>query len=43
VGKSFEAIRDGQMAVVKDTVKQLTGRPPRSFQSWVQAHASRFA
>jgi uncharacterized protein YbjT (DUF2867 family) len=43
VGKSFEAIRDGRMAVVKDTVKRLTGRPPRSFQSWAQAHASRFA
>jgi uncharacterized protein YbjT (DUF2867 family) len=43
VGKSFEAIRDGRVAVVKDTVKQLTGRPPRSFQSWAQEHASRFA
>ncbi len=43
VGKSFEAIRDGRMAVVKDTVEQLTGRSPRSFQSWAQAHASRFA
>jgi uncharacterized protein YbjT (DUF2867 family) len=43
VGQSFESIRDGQMAFVRDTVKQLTGRQPRTFQSWAQEHASRFA
>ena len=43
VGKSIEAIRDGRMAVVKDTVTQVTGRPPRTYQSWAQAHAARFA
>jgi uncharacterized protein YbjT (DUF2867 family) len=43
VGKSFEAIRDGKMAFVKDTVKRLTGRSPRSFQSWAQEYGSRFA
>ena len=43
VGKSFEAIRDGRMAVVKDTVREVTGRPPRTYQSWAQAHAARFA
>jgi uncharacterized protein YbjT (DUF2867 family) len=42
VGQSFEAIRDGKMAVVKDTVKQVTGNKPRTFQSWAQEHASRF-
>jgi uncharacterized protein YbjT (DUF2867 family) len=43
VGQSYEAIRDGKMALVKDTVKQVTGRQPRSFQSWAREHASRFA
>lgn len=43
VAQSFEAIRGGRMATVKDTVKQVTGRQPRSFQSWAQEHASRFA
>jgi uncharacterized protein YbjT (DUF2867 family) len=43
VAQSFAAIRDGRMAMVKDTVKQVTGRQPRTFQSWAQEHASRFA
>jgi uncharacterized protein YbjT (DUF2867 family) len=42
VGQSFETIRDGRMAMVKDTVRQVTGREPRTFQSWARAHASRF-
>jgi uncharacterized protein YbjT (DUF2867 family) len=43
VGKSFEAIREGRMAMVKDTVNQVTGRQPRTFRAWAQEHASRFA
>jgi uncharacterized protein YbjT (DUF2867 family) len=43
VAQSFAAIRDGRMAMVKDTVKQVTGKQPRTFQSWAQEHASRFA
>jgi uncharacterized protein YbjT (DUF2867 family) len=43
VAQSFEAIRDGKVAFVKDTVRQITGRPPRTFESWAQEHASRFA
>ena len=43
VAQSFAAIREGRMAMVKDTVKQVTGRPPRTFQSWAQEYASRFA
>ena len=43
VAQSFAAIREGRMAMVKDTVKQVTGRPPRTFRSWAQEHASRFA
>jgi uncharacterized protein YbjT (DUF2867 family) len=43
VAKSFEAIRDGRMATVKDTVRKITGRAPRTFQSWAKEHAPRFA
>jgi uncharacterized protein YbjT (DUF2867 family) len=43
VGKSFEAIRDGRMATVKNTVQQVTGRSPKTFQSWALEHAPRFA
>jgi uncharacterized protein YbjT (DUF2867 family) len=43
VAQSFAAIRDGRMAIVKDTVKQVTGKQPRTFQSWAQEYASRFA
>jgi hypothetical protein len=43
VGQSFEAIRDGKMVTVKDTVIRVTGRQPRSFQSWAREHASQFA
>jgi uncharacterized protein YbjT (DUF2867 family) len=43
VGQSFELVRDGQMAFVKDTIRQVTGRPPKTFQSWATEHAARFA
>src|SRR3984885_543351 len=43
VAQSFAAIREGRMAMVKDTVEQVTGKQPRTFQSWAQEHASRFA
>jgi uncharacterized protein YbjT (DUF2867 family) len=43
VAQSFAAIRDGRMAIVKDTVKQVTGKQPRTFQSWAQEYASRFS
>jgi uncharacterized protein YbjT (DUF2867 family) len=43
VGQSYETIRDGRMAVVKDTVMRVTGRQPKSFHSWAREHASRFA
>ncbi|HUE11020.1 MAG TPA: NAD(P)H-binding protein [Steroidobacteraceae bacterium] len=43
VAKSFEAIRDGRMELVKDTVKRITGRDPRTFAAWAQEHATRFA
>jgi hypothetical protein len=40
-GQSFEAIHDGKMAFIKDTVEQVTGRAPRTFESWAQEHAPR--
>ena len=43
IAQSFEAIREGHMAVVKDTVTLVTGKQPRTFQSWAQEHAARFA
>jgi uncharacterized protein YbjT (DUF2867 family) len=42
VAQSFEAVRAGRMATIKDTVKQVTGKQPRTFQSWAQEHSSRF-
>ena len=43
VGQSFEAISDGKMSLVKDTVSRVTARQPRSFQPWAREYASRFA
>lgn len=43
VGQTFAAVREGRMAAIKDTVQQVTGKQPRSFRSWAQEHASRFA
>jgi uncharacterized protein YbjT (DUF2867 family) len=43
VGQSYETIRDGKMAAVKDTVLGVTGRQPKSFRSWTREHVSRFA
>src|SRR5882757_11153556 len=43
VGQSYETVREGKMAMVKDTVLRVTGRQPRSYQSWAREHASRFA
>ncbi len=42
VGQSFEAIREGRGATVKDTVKRVTGNQPRTFEVWTREHASRF-
>jgi uncharacterized protein YbjT (DUF2867 family) len=42
VGQSFEAVREGRGARVKDTVKRVTGNQPRTFEVWAREHASRF-
>lgn len=43
VGESFEAIRSGRAAMIKDTVEKVTGHKPQTFETWARKHASRFA
>jgi uncharacterized protein YbjT (DUF2867 family) len=43
VAKSFESIREGKAAQATDTVAQLIGRPPLSFEDWSTKHAHKFA
>ncbi|MFG2144850.1 NAD(P)H-binding protein [Streptomyces sp. NPDC048696] len=40
---SAERQRAGAKAGVSDTVRELTGRPARSYADWARAHASAFA
>jgi uncharacterized protein YbjT (DUF2867 family) len=42
VAESFTAIREGRAGAVTGTVERVTGRKPRSFESWVREHAARF-
>jgi uncharacterized protein YbjT (DUF2867 family) len=42
-GQSFEAVRDGRAAIVRDTVETMTRRPPKTFEAWAREHASHFA
>lgn len=35
-----DALREGAEDRVTDTVERVTGRPPRSFEAWAQAHAA---
>jgi uncharacterized protein YbjT (DUF2867 family) len=42
IGASFEAIRDGRVTVVKDTVEKVLGRRPMTFETWARKHALRF-
>jgi (4-alkanoyl-5-oxo-2,5-dihydrofuran-3-yl)methyl phosphate reductase len=43
LGASYAAGHRGSAATVTDTVKRVTGRKPRSYESWVREHAARFA
>ena len=43
VGKSFQAIRNGEFATVQDTVEKVTGKRPMTFREWARKHAARFA
>jgi uncharacterized protein YbjT (DUF2867 family) len=43
LGQSYAAMREGSAATITGTVERVTGRKPRSYESWVREHASRFA
>lgn len=43
VAESFEAVRNDRAPAVKDTVARVTGTPPKTFEAWARANASRFA
>jgi len=43
IGQSFEAVRDGRSAMLRDTVEKVTGRPAQTFEAWARQHAARFA
>jgi (4-alkanoyl-5-oxo-2,5-dihydrofuran-3-yl)methyl phosphate reductase len=43
LGQSFAARRNGFAERVTDTVERVTGRKPRSYESWVRENAARFA
>src|SRR5262249_53298798 len=38
VGESYEAVRNGRVVAVKDTVEKLTGHKPMMFEAWARAH-----
>jgi uncharacterized protein YbjT (DUF2867 family) len=42
VGESYEAVRNGRIVGMKDTVERLTGHTPMTFEAWARTHASRF-
>jgi uncharacterized protein YbjT (DUF2867 family) len=42
VGQSFEEVRDGRATTVKDTVRKVMGKQPKTFEIWAREHASRF-
>jgi uncharacterized protein YbjT (DUF2867 family) len=43
VAASFQAIRDGRVPQINDTVQTVTGRRPTSFADWAKKNAARFA
>jgi uncharacterized protein YbjT (DUF2867 family) len=43
LAQSLETVRDGRGGLIKDTVQQVTGKRPMSFEAWVRKHAARFA
>jgi uncharacterized protein YbjT (DUF2867 family) len=43
VGQSFEAVRDGRTVTLVDTVERVTGRRPKTLDTWAREHASLFA
>jgi uncharacterized protein YbjT (DUF2867 family) len=43
VAESHQAVREGRIASVSDTVHAVTGRHPKSFEVWTREHAAAFA
>jgi (4-alkanoyl-5-oxo-2,5-dihydrofuran-3-yl)methyl phosphate reductase len=41
--QSYEAIKNGASSAVTNTVERVTGRKPRSYETWVRENAARFA
>lgn len=39
---TFAAVRSGRLASTTDDVERVTGRPPRSFETWCQCHLTAF-
>lgn len=42
VAESYQSLRNGRGGLIRDTFRQITGRPPKSFEAWARDHASRF-
>jgi uncharacterized protein YbjT (DUF2867 family) len=43
VGQSFESVRNGRVVPIRNTVENVTGRRPMTYEAWARKHASRFA
>lgn len=43
VGQSLGSLRNGRAAKVSNTVEQVTGRAPITYEAWAHKHAARFA
>ena len=42
VGKSYQAVRNGLNISITNTVEQVTGRRPMTFEDWTRKYAARF-
>jgi uncharacterized protein YbjT (DUF2867 family) len=43
LGQSLERVRDGGLAQIKDTVRRLTGKAPKTFAAWAGENAKLFS
>jgi hypothetical protein len=39
---TFDAVRAGRLDFCTDDVQRVTGKPPRSFETWLQNHLGAF-
>jgi (4-alkanoyl-5-oxo-2,5-dihydrofuran-3-yl)methyl phosphate reductase len=42
VAQSFEALGDERVTGLRDTVERMTGRRPKTFESWTREHVQQF-